>query len=155
MHGGGFTKVRRFILDHSATVVEDDSGIPLAYFDPKKWRLQPYGRYVGPLAMFGHREQPQMAQLFHKAGATPLDFSFGYRWKNKESNLLIAERTAPVTAECESTASSPPSDRDGPGAQPGGKRENSAAAARARRKRAENSHKGCRHWGFFSVCSAN
>ena len=36
MHSGGFGTVRSFLLDHSATVLEDDSGIPLAYFDSKE-----------------------------------------------------------------------------------------------------------------------
>ena len=34
LHTGGFNKVRSFLLDHSATILQDDSGIPLAYFDP-------------------------------------------------------------------------------------------------------------------------
>src|ERR1700692_3520917 len=41
LHNGNFPRVRSFLIDHSATVLEDDSGIPLGFFDPKKWRLQP------------------------------------------------------------------------------------------------------------------
>jgi hypothetical protein len=33
-----------------------------------------------------------MATLFRKA--SPLDFGIGYRWRQNESNLLLAERTA-------------------------------------------------------------
>ena len=46
LHSGGFNKVRDFLLEHSATILQDDSGIPLVYFDPKKWRVQPFGHYV-------------------------------------------------------------------------------------------------------------
>jgi hypothetical protein len=98
LHSGGFTRVRRFILDHSATIVEDDSGIPLAYFDRKQWRLRPFGRYVGPLSIFSRYYQGQMTQLFYRANATPLNFGLGYRWRTNESNLLIAERVAPPSA---------------------------------------------------------
>jgi hypothetical protein len=49
LHSGGFNKVRDFLLEHSATILQDDSGIPVVYFDPKKWRLQPFGHYVAPL----------------------------------------------------------------------------------------------------------
>jgi hypothetical protein len=77
--------------------LEDDSGIPLAYFDPKKWRLQPFGRYLGALSIFPGTNQPRMAELFRNA--TPLDFGIGYRWKRDESNLLLAERIAPYGAE--------------------------------------------------------
>ena len=96
MHRGGFARVRNFLLDRSATIVQDDSGIPLTYFDEKKWRLRPFGRYVGPLTMFGVAPQPRMAQLFRNA--TPLAFGIGYRWHRNESNLLLAEKISP-TAE--------------------------------------------------------
>src|SRR5437867_892756 len=33
----GFATIRNFILEHSNMIVQDDSGIPLAYFDPNKW----------------------------------------------------------------------------------------------------------------------
>jgi len=92
MHSGGFGKVRSFLLDHSATILQDDSGIPLAYFDRKKWDLQPFGHYFGALGLFPGTGQPEMAVLFRKG--TPLDFGIGYRWKQSESNLLLAERTA-------------------------------------------------------------
>jgi hypothetical protein len=92
MHSGGFGTVRSFLLDHSGTVLEDDSGIPLAYFDRKKWDLEPFGHYVPPIGIFPHSFQPEMATLFRKA--SPLDFGIGYRWRQNESNLLLAERTA-------------------------------------------------------------
>ena len=47
----------------------------------KKWHLQPFGRYVGPLGIFGHSYQPGMAELFRNA--TPLDFGIGYRWREE------------------------------------------------------------------------
>jgi hypothetical protein len=97
LHGGGFNKVREFLLEHSATILQDDSGIPLVYFDPKKWRLQPFGRYVGPLSIFARAYQSRMAELFRKAA--PLDFGLGYRWRRNESNLLLAQRLVTGTTE--------------------------------------------------------
>ena len=32
-------------------IVQDDSGIPLAYFDPNKWNLRFFGVYLGPIDM--------------------------------------------------------------------------------------------------------
>ena len=92
MHGGNFTRVRSFLVDHSATVLEDDSGIPLGYFDPKKWRLQPFGHYLAPLGIFPNTYQPRLAELFRNAA--PLDFGIGYRWRKNESNLLLADPAA-------------------------------------------------------------
>jgi hypothetical protein len=88
LHSGGFTKVRDFLLANSAVMVQDDSGIPLRYYDPKKWDLQPFGRYLGPIGVFPGRYQPQYAALFRKS--RPIDFGIGYRWHPNESNLLLA-----------------------------------------------------------------
>ena len=52
LHSGNFTTVRDFLLANSATIIQDDSGIPLAYYSPKKWRFFPFGRYVGPIGEF-------------------------------------------------------------------------------------------------------
>src|SRR5206468_11671589 len=39
LHSGGFSKVRDFLTANSAAMVQDDSGIPLRFYDPKKWDL--------------------------------------------------------------------------------------------------------------------
>jgi hypothetical protein len=98
MHREGFNKIRNFILNHSATILQDDSGIPLAFFAPAKWRLQPFGRYLGPLAMFRGANQPELAELF-RSRADPLDFGIGYKWRRNESNLLLAQRTGPLAPD--------------------------------------------------------
>ncbi len=118
MHAGNFTRVRSFLVDHSATVLEDDSGIPLGYFDPKKWRLQAFGHYLPPLGIFPNTYQPRMAELFRNAA--PLDFGIGYRWRKNESNLLLATRLPPGAGEAEFNPSltigsdSPPTVVEGP-----------------------------------------
>jgi hypothetical protein len=91
MHSGHFSKIRDFLVANSATILEDDSGIPLAYFDPKKWQLQPFGHYITPLGIFPNTYQPKMQELFRKT-AEPIDFSYGYRWRRNESNVLLAVR---------------------------------------------------------------
>ena len=39
--------MRKLLLDRSATIVQDDSGIPLAYFG-KRWRLRLSATMLGP-----------------------------------------------------------------------------------------------------------
>jgi hypothetical protein len=92
LHGGSFSTVRNFMLDHSGTILQDDTGIPVSYFDPKKWQLQPFGRYVGPIRVFSRNYQSQMAELFRKGRPIPLDFGLGYRWRTNETSLLLAEK---------------------------------------------------------------
>jgi hypothetical protein len=92
LHSGGFSKVRDFLLANTRAMVQDDSGIPLRYYDPKVWDLQPFGRYLGPISVFPGRYQREYAVLFQKA--RPIDFGIGYRWRSSESNLLLAIKTA-------------------------------------------------------------
>jgi len=101
LHTGGFNKVRTLLLDHSATILQDDSGIPLAYFDRKKWHLQPFGHYVGPLSIFGSTYQQQLGELFSNGNAIPIDFGIGYRWHKNESNLLLAQKLATAISDDE------------------------------------------------------
>jgi hypothetical protein len=90
LHSDGFSKVRDFLIANSAAMVQDDSGIPLRYCDPKKWDLLPFGRYLGPINVFPDRYQPAYAVLFRNS--RPIDFGIGYRWRPNESNLLLAIR---------------------------------------------------------------
>lgn len=107
LHSGNFSTVRDFLLAHSATIIQDDSGIPLAYYGPKKWRFFPFGRYAGPIAEFPGRYQESYAELFQRA--QPIDFGIGYRWRSHESNLLLSVRTASDDSGGADTTSTTPS----------------------------------------------
>jgi hypothetical protein len=103
MHAGNFSAVRNWLLANSATIVQDDSGIPLAYYNARKWQFFPFGRYAGPIDKFPGRYQHQYAELFSRA--QPIDFGIGYRWHAHESNLLLSVKTAsdePAIAEATS-----------------------------------------------------
>ncbi|VIO65850.1 hypothetical protein CI1B_09580 [Bradyrhizobium ivorense] len=113
MHGGNFTTVRNFILANSATIIQDDSGIPLTYYNAKKWRFFPFGRYLGPIDKFPGRYQASYAQLFSRA--QPIDFGIGYRWRTHESNVLLSVKlpddgtgAAEAAAAPEEIAPAPP-----------------------------------------------
>jgi len=104
LHSGNFSTVRDFILVNSATIIQDDSGIPLAYYNSKNWRFFPFGHYAGPISEFPSRYQQSYAELFRHA--QPMDFGIGYRWRSHESNLLLAVRLRPdEPLSAEATAS--------------------------------------------------
>lgn len=117
LHAGSFSSVRSWLLANSATVIQDDSGIPLASFDSRAWRFFPFGHYAGPIDKFPDMYQPRYADLF--ARAQPLDFGIGYRWRTHESNVLLAVRTpagdasptAEATAPTEEAAAQAPTSR--------------------------------------------
>ncbi len=92
LHSGSFSKVRDFLLENAALLLQDDSGVPLTYLKAAAWDLRPFGRYLGPIAVFPGRYQSKMARLFRKAPA--IDFGVGYRWRPRQSNLLLAVKKA-------------------------------------------------------------
>src|SRR5205085_2208912 len=109
LHSGNFTTVRDFLLANSATIIQDDSGIPLGYYSTKKWRLFPFGRYLGPIDEFAGRYQDSYAALFRRA--QPIDFGIGYRWRTPESNLLLSVRLpddGSAATDATSSAEPPP-----------------------------------------------
>ncbi len=86
-----FSTVRTFILTGTAAVLEDDSGIPLKYFQSKKWDVRFYGTYKGPIKLFKMFEQKDLLEAYHGAGTVaPLDFGIGYQHHAGESNLMLA-----------------------------------------------------------------
>ncbi len=90
LYTGNFRTVRDFLLANSATIIQDDSGIPLLYYDPRRWRFFPFGRYAGPIEKFPGMYQQEYAALFRRS--QPMDFGIGYRWRSFESNLLLSVR---------------------------------------------------------------
>jgi hypothetical protein len=111
LHAGNFATVRDFLLNNSDTIVQDDSGIPLANYDARKWKFFPFGRYAGPISEFPGRYQSRYAELFERA--QPMDFGIGYRWRSHESNLLLSVRSSSDGPGAVETTSST-SDEDAP-----------------------------------------
>ena len=105
LHKPHFAGVRKLLLNNSATILQDDSGIPLVYFEATKWRLQAFGHYAGPISMFANFYQPRMAELFQDT--SPLEFGIGYRWRKNELNFLLAQRGSSLTGD-ELTAQAQP-----------------------------------------------
>ena len=99
MHTAGFARVRQHLLDHGATIVQEDSGIPIHAFKPDAWDLRPFGRYAGPDPEFPNKHQPRLVDLHRRA--SPLDFGVGYRWRPGEANLLLAVKRLPPREEAE------------------------------------------------------
>lgn len=93
MHRDNFSKIRTFILTESDLILEDDSGIPLTYFDKNVFDLTFFGAYTRPIALFESRYQKDLREVYKdKANVKPLPFGIGYKWREGESNLLLATK---------------------------------------------------------------
>jgi hypothetical protein len=97
MHSDNFATIRQFLLDHSDTLLQDDSGVPIRFM-AKGWKLHPFGRYVGPIPLFAGSTQQKLYEIFGKDKTTPIDFGIGYQYKPMESNLLLAVKDPNATA---------------------------------------------------------
>ena len=94
LHGGNFAVLRAFLMERTSALVQDDSGIPVHFFEADEWRLRPFGRYLRPIAVFGsYTYQRGLNDLYRRTNPPPLDFGVGYRWRPRESNLLLALKT--------------------------------------------------------------
>src|SRR5262249_24659082 len=107
LHSSNFSDVRNFLLQHAILVLQDDTGIPVSYFDPNKWQLRPFGRYTGPISIFARNYQPKLTQLFQRGRAEQLDFGLGYQWRVLGSNLLLATRTDARVPEAQISSQTP------------------------------------------------
>lgn len=88
MHRDHFNTVRDFLLTHTRTLVQDDSGIPVKKFPMDRWLVTGFGNYTAPIDIFKDMYQPEAAKLYAETPHEALPFSFGYRWRNKESSLF-------------------------------------------------------------------
>jgi hypothetical protein len=96
LHRDRYADLRDFILKQSALILQDDSGIPISYFDPLKWELRPFGNYVGPIPLFRNRYQASLARLFQARERKGIEFGIGYQWRRNTSNLLLAIKKVPI-----------------------------------------------------------
>lgn len=96
LHNAGFSTVRNFLLDHGASMVQDDTGVPAKYLQQAGWELRPFGRYVGPIPTFRGNYQSKLSDLFARGNPAPIEFGIGYRWRINQSHVLVAVNKKPV-----------------------------------------------------------
>ena len=92
LHEGGFDTVRNFLLQNSAAILQDDSGIPVHFFTPDRWTLRFFGIYTGPVALFKKFDQADLRQYYATSSPKPLTFGFGYRWNSRTSTMFLGVR---------------------------------------------------------------
>jgi hypothetical protein len=91
VHSDEFSQVRRFLLEQSTLIVQDDSGIPLRHFDDQ-WAVRFFGNYTGPIEIFAKHYQPDLRAAYERSHPAPLGFAFGYHWQPERGVLMLAVR---------------------------------------------------------------
>lgn len=92
MHGESFSKARGFLLENSRFILQDDTGVPFRFFDPKRWEVRLHGAYFRHGDTFGKYDQADLEAAFKSSGAQALGFSFGYHWQKERGLLIVAKR---------------------------------------------------------------
>jgi hypothetical protein len=91
MHRDNFSEIRDLILAQSASLLQDDSGMPVKYVDSQKWDRKFYGTYTQPIDLFSVRYQSDLREIYSSnQDIKPLDFGIGYQFGVNESNLMLA-----------------------------------------------------------------
>jgi hypothetical protein len=92
LHQNGFNIARNYLLRVSASILQDDSGIPLRNFIHEKWTLRFFGTYTGPLNLFKSFYQADLRQYYATSSPKPLTFGFGYQYNRQAATLIFAVR---------------------------------------------------------------
>ncbi|MFM2225860.1 MAG: hypothetical protein RJA07_2062 [Bacteroidota bacterium] len=93
MHKPYFSNVRSLILNNATDVLQDDSGIPVKFFESSKWNVQLYGSYNGVISLFNGDEQPELKALYKDSSKVKnLPFGTGYKFNKGTSNLQLATK---------------------------------------------------------------
>ena len=80
------------MVDYSAAVFQDDSGVPYHFFDPGKWNVQLYGEYTKPYGSFAWLEQADLRKAYLAGGVKHLTLRLGYGFGKVTSKLLLAKK---------------------------------------------------------------
>ena len=92
LHKPYFSVIRKAILDKSKYVLQDDSGIPVRFYNATAWNHQYYGTYDAPINLFKNFLQKDLKMAYDSTEKTlvkPLEFGIGYDYKLNESNLML------------------------------------------------------------------
>jgi len=92
LHKPYFSVIRKTILEKSKYVLQDDSGIPVRFYNASIWNHQYYGTYDAPINLFRNFLQKDLKIAYdsiEKSTIKPLNFGIGYDYKLNESNLML------------------------------------------------------------------
>lgn len=94
LHRPSFSIVRDIILTESEFILQDDSGIPLNFFQADRWSLTFYGSYTKPISLFASRHQEDLKLIYETKDdrVKDLPFGIGYMYQKGTSNLMKAVR---------------------------------------------------------------
>jgi hypothetical protein len=95
LHDDHFSRTRSLLLETSAAVVEEDSGIPYRAFGKGEWDFTCFGKYLAPRDPFEKQYQKDLDKACSELPFRPLPFIIGYR-RPVDTFLLVAVKRPPA-----------------------------------------------------------
>ena len=97
LHWGQFAAIRKYILDNSNLILQDDTGVPYRMLKPTEWQVQLFGEYSHPDKPFTNEWQTDLADAFKEPGRVKeLGFVLGYGSRRRPSSMMLATRISPI-----------------------------------------------------------
>lgn len=95
MHLSSFADIRQMLLQQSASIFQDDTGIPYRWVKhDTAWQVRLYGEYTRPVKDFSEDKHQKDLDSAYRAGPRlPLPFSLGYHWGSNKQNYQLLTRT--------------------------------------------------------------
>jgi len=88
--------MRRYVMDNSNLILQDDTGVPFHYLQSPEWKVSLYGEYSPPDRPFRKLYQPDLAEAFQDpARVRELGFALGYGHGKRPSSMILARRITP------------------------------------------------------------
>jgi len=92
LHNSTFSVIRKLVLNQSAKILQDDTGVPFRLFNKKDYHLKIYGNYSKTIKVFKYMFQPDLkAALDAEKGKKLLPFKIGYNSWYNEMVLIYAK----------------------------------------------------------------
>ena len=94
-HKASFSHIRSFITDNASVILQDNSGIPLAYLQEKDFKIHIFGSYKEPYGVeFRGYTQKTLKDLYDIEMPPKVPFCFGYGCGRVPTNLILAIKQA-------------------------------------------------------------
>ena len=91
-----FTQIRDYLLQHTAWMISDASGIPPSYADPAGFEQVTYGEFTGPYFIQDEKNtRAEFVKLWKSQPHRALPFRFGYPDAEKHNHLMVTRPKVP------------------------------------------------------------
>lgn len=100
MHYNSFDNIRNIVLNNSYSLFQDDTGIPIRFFNSDNWVTSLFGNYIDPIKDFEStmdiitQEDLRSFYLDQTLNKGYLPFSLGYHWRDskKQNQQLVIKK---------------------------------------------------------------